>query len=580
VATPLRSVSQVEGDCARATREGLGGVLLAGGEPTLRRDLPELLALARAFGLRAGVATNGRMLSYSRVRRRVLDSRPVYLRFEVHAPSASLHDALVGVAGAFAQTWQALSSSLLDGEPDLLVEASCTVTAPALPRLPELAERLAALSRRSRLQLRLAAPLAGLDEREWPAARDAAAAVGAALALSRPLGLPMAWEGFAPCLLPGNGEALDESLRRDAPVLGPPDASAAFLHESAEDRRTPPACEQCQRGESCPGAPATALEREGEGVLRPWQGPRANSFVMVQERELPGFAIRSEGCSAAEQVPPPSPARHVFYVEAGVVSLFRTDTVDFREGRLLETKALEQLYLDLAPQGTLTEFRTDVRRTRRHPACGGCSRRDRCCQAVVAEAGLPFAAQEAWLRDRLGTLRGRVLDVGAGENLYREVLAPLARSGLLSYEALDPDPDALARLESLGWTARTWPTRVEDARLDAGGYDAVLALRSPNHFVDASRALGVICAALRPGGRLILCDSLVLGLLRKPHQAERADAVGAGHHHYRNWSSQRLLAELVAYPVELEAHVPVTAASSDLWLLELRRTGGAPPSAS
>jgi SAM-dependent methyltransferase len=323
------------------------------------------------------------------------------------------------------------------------------------------------------------------------------------------------------------------------------------------------------------------IEREGEGVLRPWRGPRANSFVMVRERELPGFVVRSEACSAADLVPPPSPARHVIRVEPGAASLYRTDTLDFREDRLLETKALEQLYLDLAPQGTLSEFRRDMRRARRHPACGGCSRRDRCCQVVVAEAELPFASQEAWLRERLGTLRGRVLDVGAGENLYRDVLVPLARAGLLSYEALDPDPDALARLASQGWTARTWPARVEDAGLEAGAYDAVLALRSPNHFVDVSRALGVICAALRPGGRLILCDSVVFGLLREPRQAERADAAGAGHQHHRNWSSHRFLAQLAAHPVELEAHVPVSAGASDLWLLELRRVrGDSRPSAS
>jgi SAM-dependent methyltransferase len=569
-----RPASAIEADLTAARRQGFGGVLLAGGEPTLRRDLPALLLLARDNGLRTGLATNGRMLSYPRLRRDVLEAAPAYLRFEVHAPTAALHDRLADVPGAFDQTWHALSTTLIEGAEDLLVEAACTVTTPVLPHLGELAVRLAGLPRRARLRLRFVGPIAGLREHEWPPSVGAADAIGAVLARSDALCLPMVWEGFAPCLLGNHWQGREESLRSDAPVLGPKEAASAFPREGPGDRRRPPTCEECQRGDACPGAPTTALERDGESSLHPWQGPRANSFVMVQERELPGFTIRSNGCSVSELAPRPSRARHVLYVDQGVVSSFRTDTADFREERLVETKALQQLYVDLNPRATITEFRSDVRRVRRHPECDGCGQRDRCCQAVVLDREPPFVSQETWLQGRLATLRGRVLDVGAGENLYHDVLSPLAQSGLVEYEALDPDRGALGKLADLGLAKRTWPVRIEDAKLPREAYDAVLALRSPNHFVDVRRALQVITDALRPGGRLMLCDSLAFGLLRQPHQAAYADAMSPGHHHYRNWSSEQFLAALAAHPLELTSHVPVSPATSDLWLLELRRVDG------
>lgn len=79
-------------------------VSFTGGEPTLRNDLPELIAYAKELGLRANLITNGirsgnEAFAYS-LAEAGLDSAQVSLE----AGNAEAHDAVVGLKGAFART--------------------------------------------------------------------------------------------------------------------------------------------------------------------------------------------------------------------------------------------------------------------------------------------------------------------------------------------------------------------------------------------------------------------------------------------------------------------------------------------
>ena len=68
-----------------ARRRGAEGVVLCGGEPTLRKDLFRLLAQARRMGFAVGLVTNGRTLTYEKLRSRLLREGPAYLRVGIHA---------------------------------------------------------------------------------------------------------------------------------------------------------------------------------------------------------------------------------------------------------------------------------------------------------------------------------------------------------------------------------------------------------------------------------------------------------------------------------------------------------------
>jgi radical SAM protein with 4Fe4S-binding SPASM domain len=83
-------------------------VSFTGGEPTLREDLPELVAYAKAKGMRVNLITNGLRCAdrqYVRALKAAgLDSAQVSLE----GPTEAIHDSIVRHPGAFLQTTQAV----------------------------------------------------------------------------------------------------------------------------------------------------------------------------------------------------------------------------------------------------------------------------------------------------------------------------------------------------------------------------------------------------------------------------------------------------------------------------------------
>jgi radical SAM protein with 4Fe4S-binding SPASM domain len=83
-------------------------VSFTGGEPTLRSDLPELIAYAKSKGMRVNLITNGLRSAdpefVSGLKAAGLDSAQVSLE----GPTAEVHDAIVRHPGAFAKTTRAV----------------------------------------------------------------------------------------------------------------------------------------------------------------------------------------------------------------------------------------------------------------------------------------------------------------------------------------------------------------------------------------------------------------------------------------------------------------------------------------
>ncbi len=83
-------------------------VSFTGGEPTLRRDLTELIAYAKGKGMRVNLITNGLRCAdpayVETLKAAALDSAQVSLE----GPNATVHDAIVRHPGAFAKTSQAV----------------------------------------------------------------------------------------------------------------------------------------------------------------------------------------------------------------------------------------------------------------------------------------------------------------------------------------------------------------------------------------------------------------------------------------------------------------------------------------
>jgi cyclic pyranopterin phosphate synthase len=73
-----------------------------GGEPTIRRELPQLIALARKIGYGyVRIQTNGVRTADYEYTKLLADAGLTFVKFSIHGHTAELHDKLVEVPGAF-----------------------------------------------------------------------------------------------------------------------------------------------------------------------------------------------------------------------------------------------------------------------------------------------------------------------------------------------------------------------------------------------------------------------------------------------------------------------------------------------
>jgi MoaA/NifB/PqqE/SkfB family radical SAM enzyme len=88
-----------------AYRKGARRVLFQGGEPTIRRDLGDLLADAHSIGYEVTtIFTNARMAASRAGARWLADMRVTWFQVSIQGGTAAAHDASVGAKGAFEQT--------------------------------------------------------------------------------------------------------------------------------------------------------------------------------------------------------------------------------------------------------------------------------------------------------------------------------------------------------------------------------------------------------------------------------------------------------------------------------------------
>ena len=240
-------------------------VLLTGGEPTLRRDLPAIVAYARARGHRVVLETNAARLDRPAVDRLCAAGLD---RARVHLPAwGDAYDRLTGAPGGFERLRAALGHLRAAGLPVELALPLARETADGAPDLPaRLADAgLADLPLVLHAVLRAPDPRSCLPVAELcasiAAVADAARARGLALRLSPDTFVP-------PCLF-------------DHPARV---AHLYALTPGGRDRpghARAPECASCALHDRCPGLPAPLRERAPNLSLRPQSDDRLRRRVSL-----------------------------------------------------------------------------------------------------------------------------------------------------------------------------------------------------------------------------------------------------------------------------------------------------------
>ena len=91
---------------------GIPHIIFTGGEPTLREDLPELVAHAEQNGQITGLNTNARRLSDPQYVDRLVAAGLDHVQITVESHDPDVHDRMVRTRGAFPQTVKGLKNAL------------------------------------------------------------------------------------------------------------------------------------------------------------------------------------------------------------------------------------------------------------------------------------------------------------------------------------------------------------------------------------------------------------------------------------------------------------------------------------
>jgi len=91
---------------------GIPHIVFTGGEPTLRNDLPELVAHAQSNGQITGINSNGRSLSDARFLEKLVQAGLDHIQVTLESHDPAIHDTMVQAPGAWSQTVRGLQNAL------------------------------------------------------------------------------------------------------------------------------------------------------------------------------------------------------------------------------------------------------------------------------------------------------------------------------------------------------------------------------------------------------------------------------------------------------------------------------------
>ena len=552
----------------RARELGHTMVVLSGGEPTIRPELFEWAGHVAKRGMDFGLVTNGLLLAYPDVVQRLLGARLKYVYMSLHGGTPEVHGRVVR-ANTFGPAMAALQNLTGKGL-DLTVNAVIVKqnVDDLIPLVDVLLPFPDAVIKFSMLQ-----PKGGgkaLFDTLTPRVSDVAVRVREAIEHGLSKGAPrtrFVHDGIPFCLLPGLEDRYDDlRTHRFATMV---ETSEPDFHPVDDVAKVQPApCESCAIRGACPGLYSGYHEAFGHQELKTVRGGvRSNSFNYTLEAVVP--APQSGCVLLRDGVTPWDRSRHLFIAHQGKVARYRTDTRDFADVELLRIKHERgQIYFDASRKDAPDDFARDLVPLTRSALCTGCPERPHCTGLYEPRFEDVFSRDDARVRELVGGLTGRVLDLGCGSGPYDDVLGPRVQSGALEYLGIDPSSDAIDALAARrGWGTHRVGTAESLASLNLGTFDHVLVLRSWNHLVDPRGALVQLRAALRPGGSLLVVDNEAFGLARSQGQTRKGEHSTAAFEHFRNQSAAEALWLFQGTGLELQERVDCGPETSNQWLL-------------
>ncbi len=137
----MRDAEDVKRQILDGRRKGASRLILSGGEPTIHPRYVDFIKLGRLAGYRRiQTVTNGRLFRYPEFLDKCLSAGLQEITFSIHGPNARIHDALVGVKGAYEEEMEGLRAALADGRP--IINVDIVIMRGNIKTLPDMLEGL------------------------------------------------------------------------------------------------------------------------------------------------------------------------------------------------------------------------------------------------------------------------------------------------------------------------------------------------------------------------------------------------------------------------------------------------------
>ncbi len=135
-----KTTEQIKKDLEMGIKDKCSGVVFTGGEPTIRKDILELVAYAKQLDYKTiQIQTNGRMLAYKDFCEKLIEAGATEFSPALHGHIPKLHDFLTSSQGAFNQITQGLKNLQ---ELGAYIITNTVITKPNYRYLPEIVQLL------------------------------------------------------------------------------------------------------------------------------------------------------------------------------------------------------------------------------------------------------------------------------------------------------------------------------------------------------------------------------------------------------------------------------------------------------
>lgn len=258
---------------AQARLDGVDGLTMTGGEPTTRKDLPQLITAAREMGFsEVAIVTNGRRVSYVDYAKTLVEAGLTAVTFSVHGHDSELHDHLVSANGAFKQMSRGINNmAFLKRYYPLAVSSIIVLTRKNAPHIEDILATFKSAIELFLIKYCVPDGFAKADPRAFmPEYEEIRDHLCSALSYARENEVRAKIFDIPLCVVPG----FEDYLEHDDRTFEVMRKNGEFQQYSPSQKARsakPPICQECKMTHLCPGAPASYRDLYGLEGLRPFR---------------------------------------------------------------------------------------------------------------------------------------------------------------------------------------------------------------------------------------------------------------------------------------------------------------------